>query len=157
MYGPDSMRQLIFYIHPNLKSLFKKIAPQITHHRGLLAALRKRPEKLSSYQKQRLSELFEKHPALKPLYDKQLELRALLNIKSRTRKSCRKQLPKLLRLIEQLSGSGMDPLLTLAQTLQRWLEPIVCMWRFTRSNGITGRLPSKNETHSTPRLRLQKL
>jgi transposase len=46
-------------------------------------------------------------------------------------------LPKLLRVIDELGHSSFDPLETLAQTLKRWLEPIVCMWRFTRSNGIT--------------------
>jgi hypothetical protein len=29
------------------------------------------------------------------------------------------------------------PLQTLAGTLQDWIEPIACMWRTTRNNGIT--------------------
>ncbi len=45
-------------------------------------------------------------------------------------------MPKLLSVIDELSHSSIDPLKTLAQTLKRWLEPIVCRWRFTRSNGI---------------------
>ena len=128
---------VIRIVQHHFMNLFKKIAPEVTRDRGLLAALRKRPEKLTAYQKQRLFELFEKHPSLKPLYDKQLELRTLLNIKSLTKKSCQKHLPQLLRVIEELSDSLLDPLETLAQTLNRWLEPIVCMWRFMRSNGIT--------------------
>lgn len=128
---------VIRIVQHHFMNLFKQIAPEINRHRGRLAALRKRPEKLTSYQKELLEELFEQHPALKPLYDKQLELRELLNIKSRTKKSCQKHLPRLLQVIEELSDSLLDPLQTLAQTLKRWLEPIVCMWRFTRSNGIT--------------------
>lgn len=128
---------VIRIVQHHFMNLFKQIAPEVVRDRGLLAVLRKRPEKLTAYQKQRLFELFEKHPSLKPLYDKQLELRALLNIKSRSKKSCQKHLPRLLRVIEQLSDSSLDPLETLALTLKRWLEPIVCMWRFTRSNGIT--------------------
>ncbi|MDE2057068.1 MAG: transposase, partial [Betaproteobacteria bacterium] len=36
----------------------------------------------------------------------------------------------------------------LAQTLQSWLEPIVRMWRFSKSNGITEGFHTKMEMMS---------
>jgi transposase len=51
-------------------------------------------------------------------------------------------LPGFLRLLEQL---GASPLRTLAQSLNAWLEPIVAMWRFSKSNGITEGFHNKME------------
>jgi len=51
-------------------------------------------------------------------------------------------LPKLLALIEQLSQS---PAKALAATLTSWLEPIVGMWRFLKSNGISEGIHIKME------------
>jgi transposase len=63
-------------------------------------------------------------------------LNRLLLLKSLNRKKARQLLPDLLELIEQLKVS---PLHRLAKTLTSRLEPIVDMWRFTKSNGITVR------------------
>jgi len=51
-------------------------------------------------------------------------------------------LPGYLQLIEQLKDS---PLRVLANTLEAWKEPIVAMWRFSRSNGITEGFHNKME------------
>ena len=45
-------------------------------------------------------------------------------------------------MLEQLSNS---PLRALARTLTSWMEPIVAMWRFSRSNGITEGFRNKME------------
>ena len=39
--------------------------------------------------------------------------------------------------IDRLAASGFEPLVTLANTLRSWAEPIACMWNFTKNNGIT--------------------
>ena len=44
--------------------------------------------------------------------------------------------------LEQLRDS---PLRALARTLTSWLEPIVAMWRFSKSNGITEGFHNKME------------
>ncbi|HJT50896.1 MAG TPA: transposase [Nitrosospira sp.] len=49
-------------------------------------------------------------------------------------KRARKMLPQLLMLLEQFAHS---PAQALASTLRSWLEPIVRMGRFSKSNGIT--------------------
>ena len=51
-------------------------------------------------------------------------------------------MPQFLALIEQFEQS---PARALAATLRSWLEPIVRMWRFTKSNGITEGFHTKME------------
>jgi transposase len=48
-------------------------------------------------------------------------------------------------LIDQFANS---PVKTLAQTLKSWLEHIVRMWRFSKSNGITEGFHTKMEMMS---------
>lgn len=51
-------------------------------------------------------------------------------------------LPQLLQLIEQFKHS---PAKNIATTLLSWLDPIVRMWRFPQSNGITEGFHNKME------------
>jgi transposase len=64
-------------------------------------------------------------------------LRRIMNVKHQTKRACRPLARQLLGLIEQLNHSAFSPLVTLAQTLKTWIEPIAAMWRFTKNNGIT--------------------
>jgi len=66
----------------------------------------------------------------------------LLLLKTLNAIKAKKMLPKLLVLIEHLSQS---PAKALAATLTSWLEPIVGMWRFSKSNGITEGFHTKME------------
>ena len=52
-------------------------------------------------------------------------------------KTCRRMIPRLMSIIEQLKGSGFENLVTLGKTLEDWSEEIVCMWRYTKNNGVT--------------------
>jgi transposase len=61
------------------------------------------------------------------------------------KKTARRQLPKLMKLLEQLKAS---PLRSLANTLISWLEAIVGMWRFSKTNGITEGFHTKMEMMS---------
>ena len=59
---------------------------------------------------------------------------ALLLVKTVNARKARQMLPKLMRLLEQFAQS---PAKTLAATLKSWIG-LVGMWRFSKSNGITG-------------------
>ena len=118
-------------------NLARQIAPDIKNHRGSLAILRMRPERLSAAQNLRLQKLFATYPAFEPLYDQMHQLRTLLNQKNRRRRECRPLARHLFAFIDRLAKSRFEPLLTLANTLRSWAEPIACMWRFTKNNGIT--------------------
>ena len=58
-------------------------------------------------------------------------------IKHQTRKQYKRLVPKLLDFIQQLKQSHFEHLLRLANTLENWAQELVCMWRFTKNNGIT--------------------
>ncbi|MBQ0760436.1 MAG: transposase [Zhongshania sp.] len=51
-------------------------------------------------------------------------------------------MPSYLELLEQLHNS---PLRALAGTLTYWMTPIIAMWRFRKSNGITEGFHNKME------------
>jgi transposase len=63
-------------------------------------------------------------------------------LKTLTALRARAKLPQYLELVEQLRDS---PLRTLAKTLTSWMGPIIAMWRFRKSNGITEGFHNKME------------
>jgi hypothetical protein len=77
------------------------------------------------------------HPALKPIYQQKQKTTQWMRTRNITARKARKLIPKLLELIETLKASGFAPIVTLAKTLANRDETIVCVWRFTKNNGIT--------------------
>jgi len=132
----DRFHVIPLIIH-HFMELARQIAPQIKNHRGLLAALRKRSDNLTPLDHSRLLILFNKYPALKPLYEKMHSIRSLMNVKHQTKRACRPLASTLLQLIQELHSSAFAPLVSLAKTLHSWREPLAAMWRFTKNNGIT--------------------
>ena len=128
---------VIRLVQHHFLELFRQIAPEVKKHRGFLAALRKRPERLSLAQRDRLRELFAAHPALRPIYDQMQRLCAVLRQRHQTVRQCRRLAPRLIKLTDQLARSGFAALAILAKTLSSWQAEIACMWRFTKNNGIT--------------------
>jgi len=124
-------------IYQHFIALARAIAPQLKAHRGYLLCLRKAPEKLTPGQSQRLERLLQRHPALRPLYEKMHQLRCLMNHKTQSKRACARLAARFCQLIEQLRASQLQPLQKLAATLEQWAEPIACMWRFSRNNAIT--------------------
>jgi transposase len=65
------------------------------------------------------------------------QLRELMNHKHQTKRKCKEHIRELLSKIRSLRENVAAPLQVLANTLEDWQEPIACMWRFVRNNGIT--------------------
>jgi len=128
---------VIRVVQQHFVELLRQLAPQIKHHRGNLAALRTRPDRLFPKQKVALEQLFDHHPAIQPIYEQMHQTNQLMRTKNITAKEAKKLLPQFLELIAKLKASGFKPMATLAKTLTAWDEAIVCMWRFSKSNGIT--------------------
>ena len=128
---------VIRVIQKHFMDLFREFAPQIKNHRGYLAALRTNPENLFPKQNVTLKRLFEQHPAIKPIYEQMQKTNQLMRTKTVSAREARQLIPQMLELIETLKASGFKPIVRLAKTLAEWDEPIVCMWRFSKSNGIT--------------------
>ncbi len=117
--------------------LFRSIGPELKYSRSYLAAIRKRPDRLTERQHEVLADLFRRHPSFRPIYQQMRKLIDLLCRKNRTYQQCRRLARQLLSITRSLAESGFAALATLAGTLESWHEEIACMWRFPRNNGIT--------------------
>ena len=116
---------------------YRTLAPDIKHNRGIMAILRKHPSKLSAKQINRQQRFFDDNPIIKILYDMQIKLHKLLMNKTCHAKKCKRLIPELLHIVKQLKESSFERLNALGRTFTSWLEPIVRMWRFSKTNGIT--------------------
>lgn len=79
---------------------------------------------------------------LKALYDAKQRLTESLLLKTLLPKHARNYARQLLALLAQFAHS---PSRALAKTLKSSVEPIVRMWRFTKSSGITEGFHNKTE------------
>ncbi|MGI4811821.1 MAG: ISL3 family transposase, partial [Janthinobacterium lividum] len=147
----DTYRQIVRKYFPNAKivadrfhvvrlvnqhflRIWQQHDPIGRKHRGLLSLMRRHRWKLRLDQQQRLDQYLEGLPVVKALYRAKQRLMGFLLLRTLNAKSAKKMLPRFLALIRQFDNS---PAKALAATLTSWLEPIVGMWRFSKSNGIT--------------------
>ena len=116
--------------------------PEGRKNRGLISLMRRHQWRLKDDQHANLMNYLAQYPVLQALYVAKQKLVRLLLLKTLTARRARRRLPELLELLEQLHQS---PLHTLARTLKSWLQPIVAMWRFSKTNGITEGFHTKME------------
>ena len=129
-------------VNQHFLRLWQQHDPEGRKNRGLLSLMRRHHWKLSAVQKQRLHQYLAQTPVLQALYFAKQQLNGFLVLRAMKAKRARKLLPKFLALIAQFEQS---PARALAATLRSWLEPIVRMWRFSKSNGITEGFHTKME------------
>lgn len=122
--------------HQCMKS-FRELSDNIKYNRGVLAALRTKPERLTEERKNLRDSFFQKNPVIESLYLFQQRMHELLLKKMMKRKQCRPLVKEFLEIIEMMKKSPFVPLQKLAKTFNQWKEEIARMWRFTKSNGIT--------------------
>jgi transposase len=123
-------------VYQHCVQLMRAIAPEIRHQRGVLAALRKAPEKLTPEQMSRRERLFNAHPTINIIYGRMHALRRLLKPKRQNKQQCERQAKEMLKKIHWLRHSGLSLLQTLARSLRQWIEPVALMWRFSKNNAI---------------------
>jgi transposase len=114
-------------------------------NRGLISLMRRHAWRLSDEQQHNLDLYLDDYPVLKALYKAKQRLNRYLLLKTLNHRTANRKLPGFLDLIDQLAAS---PLHALARTLKSWLEPIIAMWRFSKSNGITEGFHNKMEMMS---------
>jgi transposase len=136
---------VIRLVNQHLLKAWQGYDPEGRKHRGLISLMRRHEWRLKDEQKENLARYLDDYPVLKALYTAKQQLNRLLLLRSLNRKKAKQLLPQLLSLIEDLAAS---PLHRLARTLKSWLEPIVGMWRFTKTNGITEGFHNKMEMMS---------
>ena len=137
---------VIRLINHHFLACWRDIDPVGSKHRGLISLMRRHQHNLKPEQRVRLLDYLAERPALKHIYAFKQRLCFMLLTKHRTRKQCRKLVPRFLRAIIDLRQSGLAQLVTLGDTLHSWSAEIARMWRFTRSNGITEGFHNKMET-----------
>jgi transposase len=111
-------------------------------NRALLSLMRRHKWNLSNEQHAKLMDYLSEFPVLKELYLAKQKLMRFILLKTLKARRMRAKLRQYLQLLEQLKDS---PLRALAKTLTNWMEPIVAMWRFSKSNGITEGFHNKME------------
>ncbi len=139
---------VIRLINHHFLACWRDIDPVGAKHRGLLSLMRRHRHNLKPEQRVLLMAYLAERPALELIYAFKQRLCSMLLKKHRTRKQCRKLVPRFLRAIVDLRQSGLAQLVTLGDTLHSWSAEIARMWRFTRSNGITEGFHNKMETIS---------
>ncbi|MBL8677124.1 MAG: transposase [Alphaproteobacteria bacterium] len=122
--------------HQCMKS-FKELSGGIKYNRGLLAALRTRPERLTESRKNLRDSFFKENPVIESLYLFQQRMYELLLREKMAKKQCRKLVREFLEVIDMMKQGPFRPLQKLSRTFHHWKEEIARMWRFTKSNGIT--------------------
>jgi transposase len=136
---------VIRLVNQHFMNAWKDVHPDGRKNRGLLSLMRRHEWRLRPEQQQRLQGYLADYPGLKELYGAKQKLNRLLLLKNLRKPRAQQKLPELLELIEQLRQT---PLRRLAKTLISWLEPIVMMWRFNKSNGPTEGFHNKMEMMS---------
>ncbi len=116
---------------------FHRIDPTIKYQRGLLTALKMKPENLTPARLSKRNSYLEQQPAIAAIYDFKQELHQLLMKKHCTAKECKRLLPRFLEMVKELRDSPFEHLRTLGNTLFKWRDEIVRMLRFTKNDGIT--------------------
>ncbi len=133
---------VIRLVNHHFLKLWHQQDPEGRRNRGLLSLMRRHHWKLSVAQKQNLHAYLAQSPVLQAMYFAKQQLNGFLVLRTLNAKRARSMLPKFLRLLRQFEHS---PAKALAATLLSWLEPIVGMWRFSKSNGITEGFHTKME------------
>lgn len=132
-------------INQHFLKVWQSHDPEGHKNRGLLSLMRRHQWRLSDDQHTNLMNYLSDYPVLQALYVVKQKLIRFMLLKTLTARQVRAKLRHYLELLEQLKDS---PLRTLAKTLVSWMEPIVAMWRFSKSNGITEGFHNKMEMMS---------
>lgn len=119
--------------------------PEGRKNRGLISLMRRHQWNLSDEQHANLMNYLADYPVLQAMYVVKQKLIRFMLLKTLTAQRARVKLTHYLALLEQLKDS---PLRALAKTLTSWMQPIVAMWRFSKTNGITEGFHNKMEMMS---------
>lgn len=114
-------------------------------NRGLLSLMRRHENNLRPEQQVNLRSYLKKHPALETIYDFKQRFTKIILARVSSKDQAKKIIPEFLDGIEKLKTCGLKQLKTLGETLERWKEEIVRMWRSSKTNSITEGLHNRME------------
>jgi transposase len=128
---------VIRLINHHFLNTWRNLDPDAAWNRGMLSLMRRHEKNLKPEQVEKLERYFAGRPDIGAIYHFKQDLCALLLHKACNEDFCRKMIPVLLDKVDQLRNSGLEHMERLGNTLHDWIEEIVCMWRYTRNNGVT--------------------
>ncbi|MBC7384829.1 MAG: transposase [Cryobacterium sp.] len=88
---------------------------------------------------------FREHPGLKEVWEFKQGLTEILLKKNQNKFQVKDLIPQFLWHMNELLQSPFPFMKSFGETLKSWAEPMVRMWRFSKSNGITEGLHNKME------------
>ncbi len=132
-------------INQHFLKVWQQHDPEGRKNRGLISLMRRHQWRLHEDQHANLMNYLAGYPVLQAMYVVKQKLIRFMLLKTLTARRARAKLRHYLALLEQLRDS---PLRTLAKTLISWMEPIIAMWRFRKSNAITEGFHNKMEMMS---------
>lgn len=166
MPGKDNCKVVVMDMADTYRRIAKKHFPQamivvdrfhvvklINHHflktwsqldeegrksRGLLSLMRRHewsPTKVSS--RENLQRYLDEVPGMRSVYEFKQDLMRLILSRVYSKSQAKPLVKELLEKIRALKESGFRNLETLGKTLENWMEEIVRMWRFSKTNSIT--------------------
>ncbi len=149
-YFPNAMIvadrfHVIRVLNHHFLKLWQTLDAEGRKNRGLLSLMRRHSWNLKAEQVPKLDQYLTNTPGLKAVYEFKQDLTQILLKKNLTRKQAKDLIPQLLWHLNECLSSPWAALQTFGTTLKSWLEPIVRMWRFTKTNGITEGLHNKME------------
>jgi transposase len=130
--------------HHFLKT-WQSFHPEGRKNRGLLSLMRRHAWNLAPDQRVKLESYFEQYPGLKILWEFKQDLTEILLKKHLRKVEAKALIPQFLWHLNECIKSPFESMKAFGKTLRSWAEPIVRMWRFSKSNGITEGLHTKME------------
>jgi transposase len=115
----------------------REMQPEIRWKRHITGSLRTHNANLTSVQRATLKTFLAANPIIESAYDFKEKLCKLLNNKKKTKIQCIPLIRELQKCMDQMRTEATRHFHTLADTLSKWFEPIIRMWRFSKNNGIT--------------------
>lgn len=149
-YFPNAMIvadrfHVIRTLNHHFLKLWQTLDPEGRKNRGLLSLMRRHAWNLKPEQVPRLEKYFTQIPGLKEVYEFKQDLTRILLKKHLNQRDVKDLIPQFLWHLNECLQSPWESLQTFGRTLKSWMEPIVRMWRFTKTNGITEGLHNKME------------
>lgn len=149
-YFPNAMIvadrfHVIRVLNHHFLKLWQTLDPEGRKNRGLLSLMRRHQWNLKPEQVPKLEKYFTEIPGLKEVYAFKQDLMRILLKKRLNQHDVKVLTPAFLWHLNECLQSPWESLKTFGKTLQSWMEPIVRMWRFTKTNGITEGLHNKME------------
>lgn len=132
-------------INQKFMEAWKLLDPLGRKKKGLISLMRRHDFKLNSKQVKNLRSYLKSVPGLEAVYDFKQEFMKIILQKTKRFYECRKLIPRFLKCLEILMSSEMECLRVLGETLYKWQDEIVRMWRFSKTNSITEGLHNKME------------